>query len=87
MKKLKIFQFYIIVFFLNACVSSPEPSDTSVKTNNITHGVIILNEATRGSDNSSITKYDLKTFRYDNYYFRNNNVNLKIGDNANDVFI
>ena len=83
--KYRFFILFTLSFF--GCVSSPDEPDNSITTNNITQGAIILNEARRGSDNASITKYDLLTFSYDNNYFKKCNPKLKLGDNANDVII
>jgi hypothetical protein len=68
-------------------VPSPEVDGVSLRTNNIKNGAIILNEGLRGTDNASITKYDLISNACDNFYFRKANPNLKLGDNANDIII
>jgi hypothetical protein len=47
----------------------------------------ILNEGLLGTDNASITKYNLSDNSSVNYYFRNSNPNLKLGDNANNIMI
>ncbi len=75
-----------IVILIYGCVK--EPNNPNENENNDGYNCcFILNEGLRGTDNASITKYNFDNDAYTNYYFKKSNINLKIGDNANDIVL
>ncbi|MCL2039611.1 MAG: hypothetical protein FWG85_04185 [Bacteroidetes bacterium] len=78
--------FFAIAILFFGCVK--EPNNPNGNENNDGYNCcFILNEGLRGTDNASITKYNLDNNNYTNYYFKKSNINLKIGDNANDIVL
>ena len=83
---IKIILQLIILFCFFSCVKEPDTNEPHI-INNGYNCCFILNEGRWGTDNASITKYNLDGHIITNYYFRNSNKNLILGDNANDIML
>ncbi len=83
MKSLKYLALLISLMFIS-CADKPDSIvNVPIKTND--RPILVMNEGIWGQSNASITAIDPTTWAAEQYWFRNSNPKLKLGDLANSI--